>query len=339
MENKMKKFCRLNAITLALFLLVLGTVVTLDAVTYEPLPNNSPYRGLFYYISMAEYQDLLIPTMPPEIMVGYSVADSIVRSAPHFPEDVVKNLNLESDTMAYLFKFWTIMNDWHPPRFQSFLSKKHPDAKVAGHSVEGALYMRTYKDPRLDYVYPPYILHVYVNDVIQIDTSFAKGPYIKIKGYPLSLTTAYCKVLYNFKGKVLPSLQDAIIYNGELPDSGNSIISAIPPQTDLAFSYMDYWQRWDGGPYLLGWIKPGKEYIVFLEVNGRSNLRNPDGSINKHYYSITPFRQNGSRSMYPIENGIVRDEGNILGFGEREPLNIFKQNIINKLEEIKNYGE
>jgi len=336
---KIKKFKSI------LWMLTIAMIVTanLNAVTYEKLPNNSRYRGFYYYLSMANYQDLLLPTMPLEIMVGYAVADSLVRVAPKYPEDVLKKLDLQSDTVAHLYKHWCLMNDWNPLRFLSFLYRANPGAQLRGDFLESGLYMRMYKDPKLDYVYPSYILHIYVNDVLQIDTAYSSERLRSKRGSKGTLydtvidvkseTVAFCKVLDTLKGKVFPSLNDAIFYNGELPDSGTCIIAAIPPQTDIVFSYWNYWQRWMGGPYLLGWIKPGKEYIVFLEVTGKT------GSANKFYYNIIPFRQLGSRGMYPIENGIVRDEGNILGFGERVPLNIFKQNIINKLEEIKNYGE
>ena len=344
----MKKFCQLKALTLALFL-VLGTVVTLDAVTYERLPNNSPHRGFYYYLSMAEYQDLLIPTMPPEIMVGYSVADSLVRSIPSFKSlpGLVGQLDLQSDTAAYLFKYWLILNDYDPLRFHSFFKRDLPDAKVTGGAVQGALYMQMYKDTKLNYLYPSYILHIYVNDVLRIDTANTSIR-IRIRSMGTvcdtivnvkSETIVYCKVLDTLKGKQFPSLNDAIFYNGELPDSGSSIVANIPPQTDIVFSYKDSWQSWNSELYPLDWIKPGNEYIVFLEINGRDNLKNLDGSINKHYYSIAPFSKYGFRGIYQIENGMVKDADNVLEFGKKNSVNIFKQNIINKLEEIKNYGE
>jgi hypothetical protein len=43
--------------------------------------------------------------------------------------------------------------------------------------------------------------------------------------------------------------------------------------------------------------------------------------------------------MYPIEDGNVIDEKNALGFGTSVPVNVFKQNIRNTINEIKNYGE
>ena len=107
----------------------------------------------------------------------------------------------------------------------------------------------------------------------------------------------------------------------------------------------NYWYRWkkqldalvdeDGNT----WVNPDREYIVFLCFMGI------DASAHKRYYSLVPsYRYNhladfSHCNMYPIENGNVIDEGNILGFGEVVPVEVFKQHIRNKINEIKNYGE
>ena len=65
----------------------------------------------------------------------------------------------------------------------------------------------------------------------------------------------------------------------------------------------------------------------------------PVGSIHKEYYTLIPYPFTGSFSMYPIENGNVIDEENALGFGTLVPVDVFKENIRNKINEIKNYGD
>ena len=333
---------KLMSILSMLAILKIIAVVNLNAVTYEKLPHYPHYRGFYYWLEMADYENLLMPNIPYEIMVGYIVADSIVRKAPgtRFLPDSIKKLNLQSDTVAYLCKYWYLLNEYDPLRFQAFMEQKHTDAKVAGHTVQSYMYSYMHEDPRMNYVYPAYILHISVNNTVHIDSADENRP----KRW--SKTITYCNVLDTLKGKVFPSLNNAVFYNGDLPDSVSNIINnTIPQNTDIVFYYMNQWQRWgfgsdplideDGNP----WVKPNKEYIVFLEIWGEDNLSNPDGSINRHYYSIAPFREYGSRSMYPIEDGFVIDKGNILGFGEKVPVDVFKQNIRNKIEEIKNYGD
>ena len=316
--------------------LLLSTEVTLNAVTYEPLPNHPYWNGFHYYFDMTDYPNLLSSSMPYQVLQGYIVADSVVKAMPgrKYQMSSIEKMNPFLDTAQYIYKYWCYMNDYNPLWFYSFEGKKYSGARTSPYGLLTDLRNRMYIDPKFKYVISSYILHIYVNNTFWIDTPDVRKP-----DDFWSKTIAYCKVLDTLKGKQFPSLNDAIFYNGELPDSGSSIVANIPPQTDIVFSYKDSWQSWNSELYPLDWIKPGNEYIVFLEINGRDNLKNLDGSINKHYYSIAPFSKYGFRGIYQIENGMVKDADNVLGFGKKNSVNIFKQNIINKLEEIKNYGE
>ncbi len=340
----MKKFCRLNAIALALFL-VLGTVVTLNAVTYEHLPSWPDRRGFYYILDMADYPNLFSPGMPPEVMLGYAVADSVLRDslAAYLPENLLK-MNLLLDSAQYIYKYWYLMNEYDPLRFFAFLNrKKDPGVKnnFSGRRLHSSMRHRMHQHPKSIYTTPEYILHIYVNNTDWIDTSDLAHPNIS------SETVAYCKVLDRIKGGkggIFPSLNDAIFYNGDSSNIGNPYI--VPPQTDLVFSYWDNWERDNYGRRLIDrhgnrWIKPNKEYIVFLEFFAIDAIGSwdPIGSVHKIYYKLSPYPHPGSSSMYPVENGIVKDEQNALGFGTEVPVNIFKQNIRNKIEEIKNYAE
>ena len=42
--------------------------------------------------------------------------------------------------------------------------------------------------------------------------------------------------------------------------------------------------------------------------------------------------------MYPVEDGMVLDEKNALGFGTSVPVEEFKQNIRNRINEIIGFG-
>ena len=319
---------------------MLVAVVTVKAVVYEPLPNRPEARGFYYCLDMADYPNLLQSNMPYEVMVGYIVADSAIRAMPSITRfyNPIEELNLFSDTAEYIYKYWYLMNEYDPVRFYSFLGKKYPVAKNKPRELYSDISNRMHRNPKFKYVVSDYILHIYVNNTVHIDTANTKIHY-----HDWSKTIAYCKVLDTLKGGVFPSLENAIFYNGE-----NSIIGKIIPQeqeTDIVFSYIDQWQRWPDKPLFDSnseyWIKPEREYIVFLQFFGIDAIGSwdPIGSIHKQYYSLIPYPLRGSRSMYPIENGNVIDEKNALGFGTVIPVDVFKQNIRDKINEIKNYGE
>ncbi|MCE5305008.1 hypothetical protein LLG34_04860, partial [bacterium] len=83
------------------------------------------------------------------------------------------------------------------------------------------------------------------------------------------------------------------------------------------------------------WLKPGKEYIVFLIptllcANISSGM----------YIEIWPYGSYSlSGGMFPIENGIVYDEGNDFGLGQYVPVEIFKAKIREIILAITTYGD
>ena len=352
----MKKFLSkktfMSASLIAMMLTMLGTVA-LDAIEYKPLPSRPYFNGFFYCLDMADYPNMLHSNMPLDVLIGYIVADSVVRSLPHFNAyiDSVQKLNPFSDTAQYILKYWYLMNEYDPLWFYSFLKRKQqPGANATAAPLHSNMRQRMSFNPKSVYVAPDYILHVYVNNTVSIDTADAR-----MRHHINSKTIAYCKVLDTLKGGKFPSLNNAIFYNGERqrPEEGgivdntytDALFPAITP--DIVFSYLDSWQRWDVGPPLNNkrkgdnWIKPGREYIVFLEPLGTDGIGSydPIGSPHKVYYGLKPYPHPGSFSMYPIEEGYVLDETNALGFGTKVPVEEFKQNIRTKIAEIKNYGE
>ena len=152
--------------------------VTLNAVTYEPLPNRPVFRGFSYWLDMADYTNLLQSNMPYQVIQGYIVADSVVRTMPSITYlwDPVKELNLFSDTAQYIYKYWHIMNDYDPVRFYWFLCRKYPEAKNKQRRLQAGMYTRMYNFTELTFVASEYILHIYVNDTICIDTANTDHP-------------------------------------------------------------------------------------------------------------------------------------------------------------------
>ena len=332
---------KLMSILSMLAILKIVAVVNLNAVTYEQLPNRPYWRGFYYWLNMADYPHILQSDMPYQVMQGYIVADSVVKAMPQitYLYNPIKTLNMSSDTGAYIYKYLFYMKEYDPLRFNAYLRRNYPEAQnnpKTPRRIHTEMLQRMYdSDPRFVYTHSDYILHIYVNNTEWIDTSDTRYPN-DVK----SETIAYCKVLDAIKGSTFPSLDSAVFHNGELSKIGTPYI--IPQETDLVFSYRDDWKRWHPfGPPLIKptkpnptrWVEPNKEYIVFLEFRGI------DAKGNRIYYSLMPYQHEKSCSMYPIVDGNVLDEKDALGFGKVVPLDVFKQNIRNKIEEIKNYGE
>jgi hypothetical protein len=235
----------------------------LKAVTYEPLPNRPEARGFYYYLDIADYPHFLQSDMPYQVLRGYIVADSVIRHMPLLTHlyNPIAELNLLSDTVAYIYKHWYYLNEYDPLRFNAFLRKNYS----ATNNLPTTLYSQLRKkaedvDPRFVYAFSNYILHLYVNNTVWIDTANTKHP----EGF--SETVAYCKVLDTLKGGIFPSLGNAIFWNGALQDNisdENIVGNTIPQQTDIVFSYIDQWRRWQPyGPMLIKHTKPFPEHWV-----------------------------------------------------------------------------
>jgi hypothetical protein len=279
-------------------------------------------------------------------MVGYIVADSIIQVAPvgFQIRDTLIKMSAISDTMGYLLKYMYLLDEYNPLRYLDFWTKIrqssiHSSGYTTGGYIHGEIYMRMYNDPRLVYVWPSYILHVYVNHTEHIDTAFAG----KDSLYPnFSETIAYCQILDTLKGTVFPSLSNSILSNGQIDTFviGEDISIPDVQTTDIVFQYFDQKSRGGmlnhvplfdaNGNY---WVKPNQEYIVFLEFTGCG------GNDTTSYFELMPYPYPGSYSMYPIIEGNVIDEGNVLGWGTSVPIATFKQKIMEQINAIKHFGE
>lgn len=57
------------------------------------------------------------------------------------------------------------------------------------------------------------------------------------------------------------------------------------------------------------------------------------------YAAMYPILGNGSGGMFPIEDGNVIDARDFFGWGKVVPLAVFKQNLRNLIDTIRNFGE
>jgi hypothetical protein len=135
---------------------LLGTTAEMYAVTYEPLPNRPHVRSFYYYLDMADYPQLLLPNTSPEVMQGYILADSVVKAMPSITYlwNPIEELNLLSDTVQYIYKYWYSINNCDPLRFYAFRNRKYPEAHNNPSRLQSEMRGKMYVDPKFTYVGP-----------------------------------------------------------------------------------------------------------------------------------------------------------------------------------------
>ncbi len=107
----------------------------------------------------------------------------------------------------------------------------------------------------------------------------------------------------------------------DLPQSQVTAWATYPVKADtgqcLQFEYSPEWPKVpsdDESPRLIDsaggwWVKPGREYIVFL------NLIGFQGDTARAYFSLWAGGGGTNGGMYPVVNGIVQDPWDDFGFG------------------------
>ena len=351
----MKKFCRIMACLLVLIGLIAGSQV----VDAQSIPCSPNVKGLHYNTPVFDASPALLSNLPYDILQCYIIADSILRSeeARIFTNDFFKRFDkkeiaYDNDTLNYAYKYLYKISDYDPLLFWEHL-RKSGDKKIHTSHLYDKLTDCIEKSPngqqkrRLFRSF--WILHIYVDTTIFM-------VYDSTNKWHKDFTIVYAQVLDTIKGKIIPNINTAYIYEPESDeelfdnDSPPSIETKItlPNSTNLVFDYCNQWLLeasdeyvyWngelqgamkdkDGNP----WIKPKKEYIVLLAPNYECSN---DG---QNYYALWPVGGSYPRGMHPIENGNVIDEKNVWGWGNSVPINVFKQNLNAIIDSIKNYGE
>ena len=368
----MKKFC-LFAIMMAL-----AFAMNSKSATAQSIPCRPEVEGLHFTTPAHQYTPMLFPDMPNDIMISYIILDGLLKHingieeiAWSFIERFENNeISPDNDTLNYALKYMYKLSDYDPLLFWDYLMKGesggrklHPyfyfDQLKFGLHTDIALYKES-KSERVSngeqkrrIFCSPYILHIYVNETSLFVKTHPTDTFLK------EITIVYANVLDTIKGKVLPDINTGFIARKSLltdnimnPIEPENIIQSIGYRnTNLIFDYYNNWYLYGGDDhaYTIGedgtvygslidkdgnpWIKPGREYIVLLAPNGECST----GGL--RYYALWPVGGSHSHGMYPIEDGNVLDGGNVWGWGKSVPIDIFKQNLNELINEIKNYGE
>lgn len=314
---------------LSAFIVVLGLL--LPSLAASQLPCDSSSKSYFYEADKLKNFPPINSDMPNDVMLGYIVADSVLKTANLVQiEDFInrQDNNIFSDSLKYFLKYFYKLSDYDPITLNQF-AMESPEDYVFPNIVKSELsyFFNQNLDSGAQYDYlinSSYILHVTINDTAQI--------YIDSTNPACTYTTAVsATVIDTIKGKNIPNIQinPNMVGFKKLKDKIQSGTGAT-----FVFQYCNQWPQAGGNKLLNNFVVPTKEYIVILLVRPLCEFND------KTYNTITPYLiPDFGCGMYRIENGMVMDVGNEWGLGQSVPVQQFKDRIRTYINNIENFGE
>ncbi len=292
--------------------------------------------------------------MPEDVRIGYIILDSVRRDIPEKEFLTFLGRQYDNDTLRYIMKYLYKMVDYNPVLFAltSYYTYTRTSVLISTIMYHIENFVLHYSPKRyLDklLIRAEIIAHVLVEDTLRLIDNGAVHPIVSIVTSSIQDT---------IKGKVLPKPK-IIDLNPPSTKTNDSELADFPSNY-LQFSYRPEWGRVpqkdviaddigvtiadDDGKVIYppkmmdstgsGWVKKGKEYIVFLKFQSVCD------DSNYSYFSLSPFLMySATCNVYPIENGSVIDPVNELGFGESVEVNLFKNLLKQRINETVNYGD
>jgi hypothetical protein len=341
-------------------LLILAATVLVHAQR-----NPCGETGLVYQLRWPERQPPVSIYMPYDVLLGYIALDSIINWATTYNETWGRVQQVRSflerrksfdDTLKKIVRSLYAMADYDPMLFEatlrSFRWPQLPPHMIYGGIIEavtrawandlGALH----RD--LVLLEADYIAHVKV-----VDTVHRSGKF-ELDWTTLVVTT--CQVLDLIKGQVLPPCNPAFTHTAPEVQAGTKQLKTLSSSGPcLQFTYVPN-ARLSGTTDIiepdderLGHvITPGNEYIVMLTFPFMCR----DTAGIGDYYELHPlavelpcndeWHFNVSITAYPITTdssgtAVVRMPKNEYGWGTEIPLTTFKQRLLDRIREIRNY--
>lgn len=333
----------------------------LICLIYFTISLNAQYNECdsVFFESVFESQDLnnfceLNTGMPFEIMLPYIVFDSVCSQADYNNwEQFLSNQTSMNDTIRSIMKYFYKLVDYDPLLFDKNLRYIFLDFAI--HPISVYLDFRkkiteVSSSPMLDraLLYSYYILKVQVDDIQ------SKVRPNSITGN--TLTFATCTITDTIKGKIGPFCSSSISSQNKV-NSAN-VISTVPLDSTaeinigsfIEFVYSPDWTIGKNSDFEIrdtsginqsgildslgnSWLKPGEEYLIFLESFEVCR----DSST--FFTILKPLAlESKTFTMYPIKsNGTVYNPGNDFGLGNIS-YSAFVNAIRDRISFIKNFG-
>src|SRR5581483_6632469 len=304
-------------------LCLLGTASTI--ATAQPTPY---YGALLYSMHLDTSVPPVYSGQPTQVTEGYLWLDDAMRLYPEYKIDSFMNTLTWSDSMKTIASvFYQAQDDNTLSFFFWSGSALHPNP-YKGNPGEGIMAFRqrvaqivgdTGRTSAL--LTADIISDVYVNDTLCV-----KDPTAHIAFDAVFVNST---ILDEIKGKKVPLCvgEGMRTHRGskvkQVQNSGAIPWATYPIPADsggcLQFEYSPEWLRVhsDYGLPLKDsngwWVKPGHEYIVFLNLSGIG------ADSTAGYFTVIPGPANpplgSSGCMYPVVNGIVQDPNDDFGLG------------------------
>jgi hypothetical protein len=293
-------------------------------------------RYLFYNQYIQTYPSYE-PGMPLEVLFGYIALDSVTHYATHHEISEFIQRQTFNDTLQYLMKHYFHVVDYNPMLYKS--TYYYSDTTLISRLmiIEGILrdkILKTSPNGYLDYSIcgNEFIAHLIITDTTHIIDTNDPGS----SGHVINVDA---EIVELFKGQVIPgchSMWPLKTSPGKLlsqqADSGSCFQFSYTPRDSRRGKHGGIFplKLPDGGD----WIRPGMEYIVFLNF---ASFR----SDSTHYYfcPIPATGKSGVKDMFPVMNDTIYDPADDFGWGEGKTLHEFKGLLRERINEIRNYGE
>jgi hypothetical protein len=327
----------MKRIIIPLLLCVAFTAST--AVMAQPKPYYGP---LLFSMPRDTSVPPVYPGQPPIVTEGYLWLDQAMRNYQEYQIEGFFNSLTWSDTMKTFASVYYQADDDNPLSFLMWSGK--------------AMHPNPYKgDPgQVQVTFPSRVAQIagdtgrtgalltadIMADVMVGDTFAVLEPPAYLQ---FNMVFVNSTILDEIKGKKVPLCvgEDMRAHRNKgatIQSSGTIPWATYPVPADtgtcLQFEYSPNWSLIPGddeGRAPMGWcVKPGHEYIVFLNFMGVGS----DSA--RTYFTLRPGASIGSGGMYPVVDGIVQDPGDDYGIGAAVglPVDVWKSRLRARINRI-----
>lgn len=320
------------------------TLIFLKAQRPPCMPNDP---GVTYEFDTLSHFPPYTLGMPYDIMIGYYAIDTVARNASEEMVEEFINRQTYNDTIKTIMKYYYELVDYNPTTFLLVKNYLKCPYGIATYPRDMEYYFlkkikSVLPNPNLDYslLGSTYIAQLNVIDTMTVIDS--NGVMCREKAL------VKCEIVDQIKGQIIPQCktwgEQQLLINNSPVRTASLSIPALPGSC-FTFDYCPDWREVLHGEHIptnsksllrdsLGKpiIKKGKQYIIFLQAQFLCFDRNTKISS----YVLLPMNNNLFYSIYPIENGFVKDPNNFMGWGTSVSLNTFKNNLRTRISQIKN---
>ena len=265
-------------------------------------------------------------SMPYDIMEGYLTYYNISTKVKYNDyEAYLNSLPAMTDSIRSLFSYYYKLQDYNPILLFKYNQSDLIDSSLIYPPYKLESDLEVFLINKLKYPLDIVLFRSYIIlDVKVVDNFYDE--------YNETLTVT-SSIVDTIKGKVIPTCKDARlpIDTTNFPANYHDTI----PHTQLALpgTCFEFLSEYNVGAYKPN-IQNDSEYIIFCYINPIGW----DSKTNNVYYApyILNSDNNPMWEIFPVSNGMVIDSFNEIGFGKEVAVDLWKQQLRQRIDEIKN---